>query len=123
MGLVIDHHDPEVSCWPLLFVAMITNGMLARPLCVLVEVESTRAIALMILEALCLGFGFGFAGASVALALAPRRVVGVFRVHVFSQAMFKVDCHCCPFQRTVVLFVSHEYIISSCSCFVNPKTG
>ena len=60
MGLVIDHHDPEVSCWPRLFVAMILNVMLARPLCVLVEVESTRAIALMILEVL--GFGFGFAG-------------------------------------------------------------
>jgi len=33
---------------------------LATPLCVLPEVESTRAIALMILEVL--GFGFGFAG-------------------------------------------------------------
>ena len=93
MGLVIDHHDPEVSCWPLLFVAMITNDMLARPLCVLVEVESTRAIALMILEDL----GFGFAGASVTLALAPRCVVGVFRVHVFCQAMLEVDCNHCLF--------------------------
>ena len=25
---MIDHHDPEVSCWPLLFVAMILNPML-----------------------------------------------------------------------------------------------
>ena len=74
--------------------------MLACPLCVLVEVESTRAIALMILEDL----GFGFAGASVALALAPRCVVGVFRVHVFCQAMLEVDCNHCLFVscRTVV---------------------
>ena len=78
---MIDHHDPEVSCWPLLFVAMITNGMLARPLCVLVEVESTWAIALKILEALCFGLGFGFAGASLTLALAPRCLVLFFCFH------------------------------------------
>ena len=49
--------------------------MSATPLCVLPEVESTRAIALMILEALCLGF----AGASLALAFAPRcRVLFLF---------------------------------------------
>ena len=46
-------------------------SILAEPLCVLVVVEPTRAIALMVLEA----FGFGFAGASLALALAPRRLV------------------------------------------------
>ena len=45
--------------------------MLARPLCILVVIESTWAIALMVLEA----FGFGFAGASFALALAPRCLV------------------------------------------------
>jgi len=56
--------------------------MLARPLRVLVVVESTRAIALMILEALCLGLGFGFAGASLALAFAPRCFVLLF-----------FDCH------------------------------
>ena len=97
MGLVIDHQLPAVILWPLLFVSMIVlSVMLARPFRIVCEVESTRAIALMILET---------AGASVALALAPRCVVGVFHDHVFCQAMFKVDCHC------VTLFVSHACII------------
>jgi hypothetical protein len=104
MGLVIDHHDPATSCCPRLFVAMIVLVlMLARPFRIVCEVESTRAIALMILEDL----GFGFAGANLALALAPRCVVGVFRVHVFCQAMFKVDCHCV----TLFVSVSHACII------------
>ena len=45
---------------------------LTGPFRIVCEVESTRAIALMILEALCLGLGFGFAGAILALAPAPR---------------------------------------------------
>ena len=48
------------------------------------------------------------AGASLTLAFAPSGVVGVFRVHVFGQAMLEVDCcHC------VALFVSvsHTCII------------
>ena len=52
----------------------------------------------MILET----FGLGF-GASLALALAPRCIVGVFRVHVFGQAMLKVDCHCVALSRLVLL--------------------
>ena len=55
---------------------------LATPLCVLPEVESTRAIALMILEALCLSLGFGFAGAILALAFAPRCRVLFFGCHL-----------------------------------------
>ena len=79
MGLVIDHQLPAVILWPLLFVWMIIlSVMLARPLCVLVEVESTRAIALMILET----FGFGFAGAILALALDPRCRVLFFGCHL-----------------------------------------
>ena len=58
--------------------SVVVCQALAGPFCVLVEVESTRAIALMILEALCLGFGFGFAGAILALALAPRCFVLLF---------------------------------------------
>jgi hypothetical protein len=79
MGVVIRQKYPEVSCWPLLFVATILCVMLARPFRIVCEVESTRAIALMILET----FGFGFAGASLALARDPRcRVLFLF-----------FDCH------------------------------
>ena len=66
-----------------------------------VEVASTHGGPLLIIRG---------AGASLTLAFAPRCVVGVFRVHVFGQAMLEVDCcHC------VALFVSvsHKYIIPS----------
>jgi len=84
--------------------------MLARPLCVLVVVESTRAIPDVVLEALRFGLGFGFAGASLALALAPRCVVGVFCVHVLGQAVFKIyattiDNNHCVFPFKEVLCV------------------
>ena len=56
------------------------------------------------------GDGIGF-GASLALALAPRCVVGVFRVHVFGQAMLEIDCRHCVSLFVLVVSVSDECII------------
>ena len=96
--------------------SVVVCQALAGPFCVLVEVESTRAIALMVLET----FGFGFAGASLTLAFAPSGVVGVFRVHVFGQAVFKVDNHCVAL-FVLVVSVSHASIVPQRGLFVNPS--
>ena len=68
------------------------------------EVESTRAIPDVILEALRFGLGFGFAGAIFTLAFAPRRVVLFLCFHL-------------------VLVVLHECIVPSMASKVKPNQG